>query len=223
MFTLEQIEQVRKVVSDNHSIYILRSLGGKYLSKTNVEHLKGLGITLEGDSKSSFVKQSYYLGILSSTLNIEDKNSFSFKDLKTYIQTEETQQLSVKEQKRLQLIELQTLKDIRNLESKISSDINQSLINSLNNKEIKIEEELEKLTEGWEKSFNRILQYNVQSAYEEGKSVGIQRTSSNKDPLVYKLPYKDACNHCKKAYLRDGLPRIFRLSELRKNGTNICR
>ena len=220
MFTLEQIEQISKVVSDNHSIFILQSLGSKYLSKDTTSRLEGLGIVLDKKSQTPFVKQTYHLGILNRSLDKDDRNKFDFEDLKKYTHNET--KLSVKESKRLQLIELQVLKDIRNLESKISSEITQSLINSYNNPELNINQNLETLSLSWEKSFNRILQYNVQSAYEEGKSVGIQRTSKDPDPFVYKQPYKDACKYCKKAYLReDGFPRIFRLSELRKNGTNI--
>ena len=53
--------------------------------------------------------------------------------------------------------------------------------------------------------------------------VQILEENEKEDPLVYKIPVGDekTCKICKSLYLNnDGSPKIYRLSELIKNGNN---
>jgi hypothetical protein len=58
----------------------------------------------------------------------------------------------------------------------------------------------------------------------EGEMKEISEESNLNDPYVYKVPIEDErlCKSCRNAYLnKDGSPKIFRLSELEANGSNI--
>lgn len=61
------------------------------------------------------------------------------------------------------------------------------------------------------------------NAYQDGRAQEILRKSGGGDPLVFKRPRHDACPECVDAYLEDDrvTPRVFRLSELIDNGTNV--
>lgn len=73
------------------------------------------------------------------------------------------------------------------------------------------------------KDWMRTAHTEVHNLVEEGKAIAIAKVQPNEDPLVYKLPRPDACPYCKLLYLKDGVPRVFRLSVLVNNGSNIGR
>lgn len=59
----------------------------------------------------------------------------------------------------------------------------------------------------------------VHTATEEGKAAALEAQYPG-DPLVYKRPRPTACPFCRLLYLEGDVPRVFRLSDLRRNGTN---
>ena len=78
-------------------------------------------------------------------------------------------------------------------------------------------------TGDWERDLGRLIATESHNAYEEGRSSELTE-KHGADVLVYKDVYSGACSSCIKAYLTGGInsePKIFKLSELRANGTNI--
>lgn len=72
-----------------------------------------------------------------------------------------------------------------------------------------------------ERNWALVVLSELHNAQEHGKALGLAR--GGRDPLVFKRPRADACRFCKLLFLKDGRPRIFRLSVLVKNGTNFDR
>ena len=70
---------------------------------------------------------------------------------------------------------------------------------------------------------SRTITTETNNAYQNARALEIIKKSGQPDPKVFKQPRQDACDECKKAYLKgDGkTPRVFRLSDLVANGTNI--
>jgi hypothetical protein len=71
----------------------------------------------------------------------------------------------------------------------------------------------------------RVAATEVNNAFQEGRMLSIAKTAGGKDPKVFKRPAPDACPYCKLLYLKkDGVtPKVFKLSDLIKNGSNIGR
>lgn len=72
----------------------------------------------------------------------------------------------------------------------------------------------------------QIAQTELHNAVEEGKAAAlVASVTPGSDPLVFKRPRPDACPFCVLLYLMpDKLtPRVFRLSELLSNGSNVGR
>lgn len=69
----------------------------------------------------------------------------------------------------------------------------------------------------------RTAHTEVHNASEEAKAIAM--SAGGRDPMVFKRPHADACAHCRLLYLKpDGVtPRLFRLSALLANGTNVGR
>ncbi len=71
----------------------------------------------------------------------------------------------------------------------------------------------------------QILDTETNNAYQLGRSHEVAAQAKGGDPWVFKRPRPDCCTACRDAYLeKDGkTPRLFRLSALTANGSNVGR
>jgi len=71
----------------------------------------------------------------------------------------------------------------------------------------------------------RTAHTEMHNAKEEAKAIVLANRDPNRDPRVFKRPRPDACRFCVMLYLRPDkvTPRVFKLSELLANGTNVGR
>ena len=71
----------------------------------------------------------------------------------------------------------------------------------------------------------RVAHTEMHNAVEESKAIVIAHRGPERDPRVFKRPHPDACAFCVLLYLRPDkvTPRVFRLSELLANGSNVGR
>lgn len=74
------------------------------------------------------------------------------------------------------------------------------------------------------RDWDRVAYYEIVDAQKQGMAHALME-DGNVDKLVYKMPLPTACSQCKFLYLeKDGItPRLFKLSEMISNGTNIGR
>jgi hypothetical protein len=91
----------------------------------------------------------------------------------------------------------------------------------------KLASELGHKTGDWARNFKRIAATEKQQAMQEGLAAGlIEREGDPETINVAKQPNPDACPDCIRLHLESGPgsnPRIFVLSELQENGTNVGR
>jgi len=73
-----------------------------------------------------------------------------------------------------------------------------------------------------DRDLDRVAYYEITDAQKQGQAAQLLQ-DGNVDKLVYKRPLPTACAQCKHLYLLpDGVtPRLFKLSEMISNGTNI--
>lgn len=71
----------------------------------------------------------------------------------------------------------------------------------------------------------RVAHTELHNAAEEAKAIALAHRDPDRDPRVFKRPRPDACAFCRLLYLKpDGVtPRVFKLSTLLGNGTNVGR
>lgn len=69
------------------------------------------------------------------------------------------------------------------------------------------------LGDDWARDIGRIAATEIQRAVNTGYATSVQRDIGD-DANVAVIPNADACSACVKAYLKDGKPRIFKLSDL---------
>jgi hypothetical protein len=80
-------------------------------------------------------------------------------------------------------------------------------------------------TKDLKRDWLRTAHTEMHNAVEEAKAIVLAHRSDDRDPRVFKRPHPDGCAFCVLLYLRQDkvTPRVFRLSELLANGTNVGR
>lgn len=76
----------------------------------------------------------------------------------------------------------------------------------------------------WCRDLDRVVATEIHGAYQHGKAGELRELHG--DPMVFKRPAPDACPACVALHLTSGPgsnPRLFKLSELEANGTNVGR
>lgn len=245
MLSSDQLEELLQIIDKNHSIFIAQELGVDFLSTGDKRILTNNGVdwknlySVENDS----IFTAFHLGLLADSLKGKVLDKIPYIDLKDFIKKGKYIPLTQREKNIIKHIKSQTYKDLKSLKGKIFNDTNQILIDQTlrgqrtfikkeilngvkDKKSIKeIALEISKKTGDYTRNFDRIVAYNVQDSYESGKAESIRNTYGE-DSLVYKAVFDKACKHCIRLYLTNGPgsePRVFKLSELQANGSNIGR
>lgn len=241
-----QINDLLNIVQANQLVAIGRELGPEFLTPEDKKLLMRSGVDLDNiyDQSKDTLQLQFQLGMLAQSLGAAKVNKFNYSQLKEYIQHGDYIPLTAREIASINAIRNQTFTDLKKLGGTIFQDVNQVLgEKSLKAQADFIRTELEagflnkdtvteiahgiaEKTGDWSRDFERIVAYNSHLAFEEGKAAMIQRDAGDEDPTVYKTVFEGACEHCQNLYLMNGVgsqPRLFKLSQLRKNGTNIGR
>lgn len=246
MFTINQIEEIRKIIEYQHTVFIATNIGVELLSDYDKYILQSYGFDLTTIDKLTPYYEMFRWGMLSSSLGYKEANKLDYNQYISFLRSGNYLPLSEIEQYALNIARNQAYNDIKGLGNKISKDTNQLLINYSHIKRenyktiikdtvaenIKnrgnvsnLVSELGHKTKDWSRDFGRIAEYTMHQAFEEGRATQIINQYGN-DANVYKSVFEKACKHCIKLYLTNGIgsePKIFKLSELIANGTNIGR
>lgn len=244
MLTPTQINELLTIISRNQSIFIAKKFGPEFLSTWDRHILTSFNIDYKTlySPESDSILTLFHLGMLAKSLrDTKALQHFNYKLLTDYIKQGKYIPITQREQATIDMLKNQTLADIRSTNGKIFQDINNVVGNARTQQEFikekliegtekksslrEISNELHRLTGDWTRNFDRIVEYQCNTAYQEGRAAFLEKTEGN-DVLVYKRVFESACEHCVEAYLTNGIgsePRIFKLSILRSNGSNIGR
>lgn len=229
MFNLYFWEKIKNTIKVFHLNFLFNTIGHSYLTKKELEFLENeIGKKNLNYNIVPLVDKIFILGQLAQKLGITNINEVNLNDFEDYI-SEGIKNKNIKtSNEKLDILKKQAYLDILGKQFGIEKDIRQSILNEENNNRgkfriSKIVESIKDKFENWS-SLDNSISYISESAFDEGKAVQIKEESNLDDPYVYKVPIEDErlCKSCRSAYLnKDGSPRIFRLSELEANGSNI--
>lgn len=245
VFTNSQLEELMEIIDKHHSLFISTNIGPEYLSSEERKILKDSGIDLDKYRNSNGkIEEAFNFGILSSANSDPRVKGISYRDFKKFIHSKNYVPLSFKENAAIDHLKYQAHSDIKNMNSKIKADVNNIMLDKDKAFRVKFTEitrdaairavemrgtvrdmvsEIGHKTGKWEMDLGRVAEYTLHNAYEEGRAAELER-SGGEEVLVYKDVYPGACKHCIKHYLTAGFgsrPIIFKLSELRANGSNV--
>lgn len=248
MFSNQQINELLDILNRQNLIFISSKLGPDYLTSDEVSKLQQYGINpyhLYNES-NDIAKMSFHFGLISDAIGKLEAKDITLDDLKYYFIKGEHIPLTSIERNTIDSIKKQYLGDIRANNGRIFQDINNIIgKNDKDNRKAyedvirneiekgtlmkkassEIARDLARKTGDWSRNFRRIVSYISHQAWDEGRAASISDQYGD-DALVAKNVYLGACKYCINAYLTGGIgskPKIFKLSELKSNGSNIGR
>ena len=247
MLEAKQVIELLSIIEKNGTIFIAQNLGPDYLTNSEIEGLKRMGIDPAKTylPHKDFILQQFYLGLLSDAMG-KGIQQVSFADIKANLKAGSYIPQTFREKASIESIRKQFLGDIRGINGKVFTDVNgiisgnEAKNRSAYEKVIRDEVERGKLakktnreisseihhkTGDWSRDFDKVVEYIGHQAFDEGRAALYEQQDGD-DAKVYKDVYDGACKHCVRLYLKGGVgsePYIFKLSVLRANGTNIGR
>ena len=241
VLTPEQINELLSIIHTNQAIIIGKQLGLEYLSEYDKSLLEASGVDvlkLYNPAEDS-IFTAFHFGMLAESLeNVKALNKLTYQNLKDYIKDGKYIPETELDKRVIQRIKNQTYSDVKKNAGNIFQDVNGILDNKSQETFLKeeIEEglkqrktvreiasEIARKSGDWNRNFERIVDFQVNSAYQEGRVSMAEKNGSQK---VWKKVFNSACSHCIRLYLTNGFgsePKLFDINELRSNGTNIGR
>lgn len=244
--SIKQTQELLSLIDKNQLTIIGSELGSEFLTDYDRDLLKTYGINPDTlyRPESSSIQTSFHFGMLAEAIGQLEARELTYEVLRQYVKDGNYIPVSEQQKAVINSIKMQSFSSLKSLNGKIFSDINNVLTDTslagqqeflaeevrqgLIKKQTvsKIAHEIAHKTGDWGRNFDRIIETACQNAFEQGKAAEIQRQHPHKDPSVYKRVFPEACKHCIRLYLTEGLgsaPIIFKLSELIANGSNIGR
>lgn len=245
MFTQNQIEQLMGIINMNHVLFIATQIGVEMLSDSELELLKQAGVNINEISDTPF-DEMFRWGMLSNAIGNKRAKNLTYSQFKNFLSSSQYLPLTEVEKVAKTVAKKQAASDLRGLGNRIIQQTNQVLIEADQNQRAQYEKivtdesvkniknrgtisnlvsNLGHKTGDWARDFGRISDYVMHQAFEEGRAAQI-KTQFGVESIVYKKVFQSACKSCVKLYLTDGFgskPKVFKLTELQNNGTNIGR
>jgi hypothetical protein len=243
IFSLENINELLNVIEKYNIIFINEQLGTKFLTVADKYILRKAGLSLKNVDFGS-LDNVYKFGIIAESLKDSRTKGMTYDEFKKFVTSKNFIPLTDLEESALESVKYQTYNDIKTLSQRIKSNISNNL-NKLNKQKSlafsKIIDDTAKkailmrqtqnelamalrdTTQNWIRDFDRIAACVMHDAYDQGRAQSIIRIYGE-DAKVYKDVYEYACDDCIRLYLTNGLgsaPKIFKISELIANGSNI--
>ena len=233
LFNINKIAQLKDYINKQVQKWIVENIGNKGLP-----YQKG-----EIKAKTNILEDAFKIGMF--TVN-SDKKDLSFHELQKIIRSNKFLPLSQREQDALNSIVIDATRDINNFGEKLGNQLQIIISEKDKQKKLLLEKiigdktkeailkrqsvkelasELFHATPDWARNWVRVANYNLHSCFNQARAKEIERIYGI-DSEVYFYVYPQACKTCVKLYLTNGIgskPKIFKLSEIIENGSNIGR
>lgn len=242
--TQQEINDILQDVQLTHLQFMGLQLGLDILTADDIQTLVDNGFDLNQLTASGALDDMYKFGILAAGLSVNQFRALTYLELKDFVNSSAFRVLTPYEINTLNAIKRQAYTDIKGLGNRVSADLSQTFIEvdkklrqqyeDLIRREAaravyyrrsrdELARSLGRATKDWSRNFFRISSYLMHAAYDEGRAAQIRETFGD-DAIVWKEVLAGACDSCRKLYLKDqdsGEPRLFKLSALIANGSNI--
>lgn len=239
-----QINEIVSIIRLQQAVFIVDKVGVDVLDDEDLRTLENAGVDITKINKLSPIEEQYIYGMMA--LSLRRAEAASYSEFKSAVKSKNYFPLSEVERAAIERIKYQTYSDIKGLgnryinklqtvlvevdeqqrlqiESIIRSEATKAVVNRKTIKEFSAK--LKSLTQDWARDFDRIADFIMHDAYDQGRAFQIEKMNG-KEALVYKRVYPSACKHCKRLYLQGNFgsePKVFTLKQLQMNGTNIGR
>lgn len=246
MFSVKQIKELTKIIELTHISFIGQNIGVDQLTPLELDLLRAFGIDPTLFPSDGIVDTAFKFGILADALGHDKVKGMNYSQFKSFLESGKHIPLTKQEKYSLDYIKTRMTDDIRGLSSRMSKDISE--INSskaaehfehyrkivdeesieavADNKSVKeLSSAIQTKLKKWNTDFDRVAEYVLHEAHDMGRAQSILEDHGD-NARVFKEVYPGACKHCQRLYLTNGIgsrPKIFKVTTLLKNGSNIGR
>ncbi len=239
----KQLHEIEQIINDIYNAMTVVVLGPGFFEDSEVDRLMRLGLLREEDIQN-YPETAYLFGRLFSDIGEDNAKTLSMENFEDYARRA-APTLSGAHRAAVAQARRQTYSHIKGLRNRVTTKINQVILEADGDMQHRIEQELReqvsaglekvqaardvaravgKATGDWTKDWDKIVVAEMNNAFLLGRADEISRRSVNgKDAKVFKKPRPDACSWCNFLYLaKDGItPKVFNLREMRAHGTNV--
>ena len=240
LLTEQQLYEIRQIIADHHSAFIVNTIGPDAVAPDVLQGLKDKGLV---NVKVNSIEDAYLYGHVLAMMDDPKVATMSYEQFKQYIQKNPIP-LSPIEKQAVNFAQHQAAQYCKGLGNRVDVATGQILIeadaalrqmlrdtiktktaeNIAKRESVKkLKSELGWASKDWARDWDRIAITEKQNAMQRGVADHYGKRYGG-DVRVAKRPMPDACKHCKRLHIGpDGHPRIFKLSYLEANGTNVGR
>lgn len=234
-----QLHEIRDIIRAHHSAFIANSLGVGSVDPDTLQHLQDAGLV--DPNADNLAEEAYLYGQLLALKDDPIVQGMTYEQFKAYVRQVGIP-LSPIERRAAEwashsaaqyIVGLGNRVDIATgnllieadarLRDQLRSTIRTETAEAISRRETakQLKSRLGWATGDWTRDLDRIAVTEIQYAMNRGAADSYSE-KHGPDVSVYRLPAPDACPHCLRLHLgSDGQPRIFKLSQLEANGTNV--
>lgn len=237
LLTDAQLHEIRRIIEDHHAAFVANVISPRAVPPDTLERLRAKGLL---NVQINSVEDAYLYGQLLAALEDPKVARMSYEQFKAHLKRNPIP-LSPIEQRAVQIAEHSAGQYAKGLGNRVDLQTGQVLINADNALQAKVRDTIRTATAeslakretakqlastlGWEskdwaRDWDRVAITESHNAMQRGTADVIAKRYGG-GARVYKRAMPDACRSCVKLHIgSDGHPRIFKLSELERNGTN---
>lgn len=239
LLTPEQIYQIQQIIADHHAAFTANTMGEDAIPPDVLEDLKKKGLITESLNS---ISETYTYGHLLGQLENKKVAGMSYLEFKDFIQDNpvpltpiELGSMRMAAQSAGQYcrglgnrVQVQTgailIEADRQLRARMESDIRNATEENIAKRETvkQLKTDLGWATRDWARDMDRIAVTEKVTAMNHGTADSF-RKEHGADVLVAKIALPGACRHCLRLHNGPNGPRVYKLSTVEENGTNVGR
>ena len=225
MLTPSQLKKIEKIIRTRFRAFSYRTLGRHAITEEELEDLKSLGLLPA--STREYISDAVALGKISAALGPVTVRTLSYDQIlemlkrmhpTTNVERKAAQYATDHAGQYIRGLEDDMVRDVRLASTKTSVQVlREEVSNAINDRTTpsQLKSNLFNLIDHRGRDWQRIASTELQNAIQHGIYHEIRESAEQGDmALCYKRPAPNACKHCKRLYLSDGKPKIFRLKDL---------
>ena len=249
VFNFQQIQDMLSILRRHELVFIATQVGPSYLTPQDKAILLAAGIDLNKFTDSNgIIQHAFQFGILATAIGSKRAKGMTYAQFQKFLASGGYVPLTSAQRYALAQMKTRAYNDITNLGNRMRNAVSNTVVNNnrkraamvkkmIRSKTLKAIElrqsarqlasELAEASQDWEVDWQRIASYLMHEAYNTGRAAAIEQ-EAGPDAEVYFDVYPGACARCRELYLTvpddpNSEPKIFKLSDLRANGSNIGR
>jgi hypothetical protein len=237
LLTDAQLHEIRQIIADYHNAFVVNTISPDAVDEMVLQRLKDLGLV---NVEMNVIEDSYLYGRVIEAMEDPKVAKMSYQEFRDYVKRNpvplsavEKRAISVAQHTAAQYavglgrrVDMETgatlLGEDQALANQMRDTIRTTTAESIARREsaAQLKSKLGWATRDWARDWDRIAITEMHNAHQRGQADSYV-TKFGSGVRVAKRVMPDACPHCVRLYVGpDGHPRIFKLSELEKNGTN---